>query len=87
MDIEARLNNIEQLLLKMNNNYSDSVKQMSLTKFCKAYGICRTTALMLINRADSYNPLPAYKIKGQWYVDLKAYEKWRVVEDRRERKW
>lgn len=57
--------------------------QMPLSKFGKEYGFSRTTMWRMVNRGD----FPAYKLGGQWYVDIPAYEAWREKEHRRQYKY
>ena len=54
------------------------MKQLSLPKFIKEYGIPRSTVERLIHARK----LPAYKIGGRWYVDIAEYEHWRADEHR-----
>jgi hypothetical protein len=61
------------------------IKQMSLVDFMSEYGMKRSCTLMLINRRS--DPLPAYKLGGQWYVDIQAFEQWRVEEHKRQYKY
>ena len=61
------------------------MKQMSLVKFMAEYGMNRTTTLKLINRKMA--PIPAFKLGGQWYVDIPKFEKWREEEHKRQYKY
>lgn len=62
-----------------------NLKQISLVDFMAEYGMKRTCTLKLINRRD--NPLPAYKLGGQWYVDIPKFEAWREIEHKRQYKY
>lgn len=59
--------------------HTPAIKQMSLSRFAKEYGIPPSTALQLIHRND----FPAYKISGRWYVDIASYLEWRTQEHKR----
>lgn len=61
------------------------MKQIPLTAFMKEYGMKRTCVLKLINRRT--DPLPAYKLGGQWCIDITAYEQWREEEHKRQYKY
>lgn len=60
-------------------------KQMSMVDFMEEYDMKRTTLWRLINRRD--NPFPAFKLGGQWYIDVEAFERWRTEEHKRQYKY
>lgn len=49
------------------------VKQVDLKTFREMYCIPETTILRWIHTKN----FPAYKQGHKWYIDVKAYEKWR----------
>lgn len=52
------------------------VKQVDLKTFREMYCIPETTILRWIHTKN----FPAYKQGHKWYIDVKAYEKWRETE-------
>lgn len=52
------------------------VKQVDLKTFREMYGIPENTVLRWIH----VKGFPAYKQGHKWYIDVKAYEKWRATE-------
>ena len=56
-----------------------TMKMMKLSTFCKEYDMPRTTAVELVHSSG----FPAYKLGKCWYVDIPAFEKWRVQQHMR----
>ena len=52
------------------------VKQVDLKTFREMYCIPETTILRWIHTKN----FPAYKQGHKWYIDVKAYEKWRATD-------
>ncbi len=57
--------------------------QLSLSDFKREFGFKNSTAQELIHTKE----FPAYKIRGQWYVDIDAFLKWRQREHERNYKY
>ena len=61
------------------------VKQVDLKTFRTMYGIPEHTVqrwvhVKAVQRWVHVKGFPAYKLGQKWYVDLKAFEKWRETE-------